>query len=46
MDTKTAIDQQYLQLMPQLVDLQKENIALQKEGLHGQPRTSHFRKPE
>ena len=31
-----TMDQQYLELMKQLVELQQENIALRKEGLSGQ----------
>lgn len=40
METKPAMDRQYLQLMQQLVDLKKENLALWKEGLCGQPNMS------
>lgn len=46
METKPAIDQQYLSLMQKLVELQMDNIALQKEELCDQLNMSHFRKPE
>lgn len=39
METRLAVDQQYLQLMQQLV-LQKDNIALRKEAFRGQSNKS------
>ena len=38
------MDQQYLELMKQLVELQLENIALRKQRLSGQPNMSQVRR--
>ena len=35
-----TMDQQYLELMKQLVELQQENITLGKQGLSGQSNMS------
>lgn len=40
------MEQEYLKLMQQLVELQKENIELRKEMLHGHPNISCVKKPE
>ena len=41
-----TMDQQYLELMKQLVELQQDDIMLRKQGLNGQPNTSQVRRPE
>lgn len=46
MATSLVMDQQYVQLMQQMVELPRENIALQKEGLLDRSGMSNVRKPE
>ena len=46
METEDLDRQQQLQLLQQLVELQRENIALRTNGYNNQPSKSHTNKPE
>ena len=46
METEDRDRQQQLQLLQQLVELQRENIALRRNGSNDQPSKSHTKKPE
>ena len=46
METEDRDHQQLLQLLQQLVELQRENIALRRNGTNNEPSKSHTKKPE